>query len=154
MRRIKIQTHERHLDKIKRIAFAAGIESISIHNVEKHRSTGETETILVFEVETSTPQGRDLVARLIADDFFDPQETTFTVRQGRSIVSRANIANITYPLAEPSTDLLEELWQSSHLTLGLIGRIFIAGLFGFGGPRFGRHGRWQMRAEMVFLTPD
>ena len=26
--------------------------------------------------------------------------------------------------------------------------IFIAGLFGFGGPRFGRHGRWQMRAEM------
>jgi hypothetical protein len=26
--------------------------------------------------------------------------------------------------------------------------IFIAGLFGFGGPRWGGHGRWRMRAEM------
>jgi hypothetical protein len=25
--------------------------------------------------------------------------------------------------------------------------IFIAGLFGFGGPRFGRHERWRMRVE-------
>ena len=133
MRRIKIQTHEKHLETIKRIAFATGVDSISIHNVETHRATGETDTKLVFEVETSTPQGRDLVARLIADEFFDPQETTFTVRQGRSIVSRSKIANVTYPLAEPSTDLLEELWQSSHLTLGLTGRIFISGLLiGYG----------------------
>jgi len=32
--------------------------------------------------------------------------------------------------------------------------IFIAGLFGFGGPRFGRHGRWQMRAEMDRLRME
>src|SRR5437762_7103408 len=32
--------------------------------------------------------------------------------------------------------------------------IFIAGLFGFGGPRFGRHGRWQMRAEMERLRAE
>jgi hypothetical protein len=27
-------------------------------------------------------------------------------------------------------------------------------LFGFGGPRFGRHGRWQMRAEMERLRTE
>src|SRR6185437_14688036 len=32
--------------------------------------------------------------------------------------------------------------------------IFIAGLFGFGGPRFGRHGRWQMREEMNRLQTE
>ncbi len=32
--------------------------------------------------------------------------------------------------------------------------IFIASLFGFGGPRFGRHGRWQMRAEMDRLRME
>lgn len=32
--------------------------------------------------------------------------------------------------------------------------VFIASLFGFGGPRFGRPGRWRMRAEMERLRME
>jgi len=32
--------------------------------------------------------------------------------------------------------------------------IFIAGLFGFGGPRFGRHGRWERRMEFERLRTE
>ena len=32
--------------------------------------------------------------------------------------------------------------------------IFIASLFGFGGPRFGRHGRWERRMEFERLRTE
>jgi hypothetical protein len=36
-------------------------------------------------------------------------------------------------MPEPSVDLMEELWQFSHITYGLIGRVLIsAGLLAYG----------------------
>ena len=32
--------------------------------------------------------------------------------------------------------------------------VFIASLFGFGGPRFGRQGRWRMKAEVERLRTE
>ena len=40
---------------------------------------------------------------------------------------------MTVPLVEPATDIFEELWQFSHITVGFVGRIFIAAcLLGYG----------------------
>jgi len=44
----------------------------------------------------------------------------------RLVVSIDSLRELTSPLVVPVTDILEELWQFSHITIGFVGRIFIA----------------------------
>jgi hypothetical protein len=126
MRLIKINVPEEKREKVLNVIYGIGVESVSAHKTERRRSDGETRNYAAIDLELSTPEAKRLEDALLSADFFDPEEITFAIRQGRSIVSDRSIRELTRPIAEPSTDLMQELWQFSHLTYGLAGRVFIA----------------------------
>ena len=64
----------------------------------------------------------------MASPRFDPTAWSISVREPRSIVSTVDVAAITRPLVVPAIDLLEELWQFSHVTFGFVGRVGIAAM--------------------------
>ncbi len=133
MRLVKVSAPEANAEQIKQTAFAVGIESVSLQTAEQHTAAGSRETTAVINVQTSTPKARRFIERVIGADFFDPDKVSIAVRQPRSIVSGDSVRGVTVPLEEPGTDLFEELWQFSHITYGLVGRVLIAGgLLGYG----------------------
>jgi len=126
MRLIKINAPQAKGADIARIAFSVGINQVSVFQVESHRAGDATQTKDSVDIETSTPQGKRFVDALLAADFYDPKDYTINIKQPRSIISRESLHELTRPLVVPASDIYEELWQFSHVTVGFIGRNFIA----------------------------
>jgi hypothetical protein len=114
-------------EKIRDTAFAAGVSRVSIHQVRTHKRNGDTQDSEAIKVETSTPKAKRFIDNLIGEAYYDRETITFSVRQPRAIISGDDMRDLTTPLAEPPTDLLEELWQFSRVSYGLVARVFIAG---------------------------
>jgi len=126
MRLVKIHAPVGRGKNVMQIAFSSGIHKVSLYNSTCHNADGTIKGQDVVDIETSTPKAKLFVDELLKADFFDRDEFALTLRQPRSIFFEEGLGEITRPLAEPSTDLLEELWQFSHLTYGLAIRVFIA----------------------------
>jgi len=126
MRLVKVHAPAGRGKDVIQIAFSNDIDKVSLYNSNCHHLNGTIKKRDVVDIETSTPKAKRFVDELLSADFFDRDEFSLTLRQPRSILCEENLDEITKPLAEPSTDLLEELWQFSHLTYGLAIRVFIA----------------------------
>jgi hypothetical protein len=126
MRLIKVSAPAGMGEKVAQTAFSAGIEKVSLYKTESLQATGARETKDTVDIETSTPLGKRFVDALLDADFYDKENFSLAVRQPRAIVSSEKLEKLTVPLVEPATDMLEELWQFSHVTLGFVGRILIA----------------------------
>jgi hypothetical protein len=109
------------------LAYAAGIEQVSVQQEELRRENGTPEIKEIVKIKTSTPKAKRFMDALLKAGFFDPDDYSIAVRSPLSIVSRENVREITRPLPETGVDILEELFQFSHITYSFIGRIFIAG---------------------------
>jgi hypothetical protein len=127
MRLVKVNAPEGRGKDVMRIAFSADIHKVSLFKVERHQSDGRIETRDVIDIEASTSQAKHFVDQLLQSDFFDRKEFSLTLREPRSIVSEQDFRQLTKPLVEPVTDVFEELFQFSHVTLGFACRGFIAG---------------------------
>jgi hypothetical protein len=134
MRLVKVAAPAALTDRIIGTAFAAGIEVVSTRTIRKHSPGEGVEELVVVDADTSTPKAKRFVADLLRADYYDPDVITFNTRQPRSIgSSTTDVKTLTVPLAEPATDLLQELWQFSHVTYGLVIRLLIAScLLGYG----------------------
>jgi hypothetical protein len=133
MRLVKVKAPSGLGNEIMSTAFSVGIESVSFHQVEKHTTKGKTETQDVVDIETSTPNANRFIDRLLAADYFDRELFSFNVREPRSVLTSTDMSSLTVPLEVPPSDLFEELWQFTHITYSLVGRIFIAScLIAFG----------------------
>ena len=133
MRLVKVSAPADKGAEIAKIAFSCGIGEVSINQVEVLRQGENAETKSNIDVETSTPKAKRFVDALLAADFYSAENYSIIIRQPRSIFSRENLRDLTKPLVEPATDILEELWQFSHITVGFVGRNFIAAcLLAFG----------------------
>lgn len=126
MRLIKISSPEGAGESVAKIAFASGIETISVHQTTKHSADGRSKTCDVIEIEASTPKAKQFIDAFLAADFYNTEDFSFTVRAPQSIVSGESPGELTKPLYIPATDLNEELWQFSHITISFVGRIFIS----------------------------
>lgn len=126
MRLIKVNAPEGNGKDVAEAAFSVGIEKVSVHQVESHRAEGSAETRDVIDIETSTPKGKKFIDALLAADFYNQEDFSFSVRSALSIVSAESVREMTTPLTDPVTDILEELWQFCHITFDFAGRIFIA----------------------------
>jgi hypothetical protein len=126
MRLIKVSAPEGRGEEVARTAFSVGIETVSINQIKSLSSDGKTATKDSVDIETSTPKGKRFVDAILAADFYNPSEFSIAVRQPRSIISKESLREMTKPLVEPATDILEELWQFTHITYGFVGRIFLA----------------------------
>jgi hypothetical protein len=133
MRLVKISAPEGSSKQIAKLAFSVGIKKATVQKGETLSAEGEPQTKDLIDIDTSTPKAKQFVDALLEADFYNPEQYTIITRQPRSIVSGESIREITKPLVEPVTDIFEELWQYSHITVGFIGRIFIAAcLLAFG----------------------
>lgn len=126
MRLIMTAAPEGRGDDVARIAFSVGIEKVSRRQVESQHADGKVERKDVVDIETSTPRGKRYIDALLAADFYNRDDFTISVRQPRSIISKTGWHELTKPLVEPASDILEEVWQFSHITYGFVGRVFIA----------------------------
>lgn len=126
MRLVKVNAPKGKGEAIAQIAFFAGIEKVSIFQIESFHSDGKTETKDSVDVETSTPKAKHFVDALLEADFYNREDYTINIRQPRSIISKESFRELTKPLVQPATDIFEELWQFSHITVGFVGRVFIA----------------------------
>ncbi len=110
----------------RRLLFQLASNKYSIQTAKTHRASGEPQTKDVVDVETSTPKAKHFIDALLAADFYNSEEFSVAIRQPRSIISGDSFRELTKPLVVPATDIFEELWQFSHITVGFVGRNFIA----------------------------
>lgn len=129
MRLVKVNMPRGKSADVAQIAFSVGIEKVSVHQNEVLQENGNSESKEAVDIETSTPKAKHFVDALLAADFYNREDFLIAIRQPRSIVSKENLRELTKPLVEPVTDILEELWQFSHITVGFVGRNFIAACF-------------------------
>jgi hypothetical protein len=125
MRLIKISAPVRYRERVIHTAFSAGVDSVSVHDVTRYTTSGDDERAAIG-IETSTPIAKKFIDKLLAEDYFRGSGITFNTRQPRAVISGRDVREITYPMCEPATDLYHELWQFSHVTYGLIGRILVS----------------------------
>lgn len=130
MRLVTIKTPTGQGTSVVDVAFAAGIAQASIHQVHVHRPKQSPVIYDVIEVETATPVAKTFVEALLIAPFFDPASSTVAIRHPRSLITHEPPARETLPTVVPTADVFEELWQFSHVTVSLIGRVFLAALLG------------------------
>lgn len=128
MRLVRVRAPQGKGAEVAQVAFAAGIAQVAIHQHQVHHADGRTEFKDVVDIESATPTAKKYLDDLMSTDFFDPEKYSVNVRQPRSIVSREGPRRLTVPLAEPTVDIFEELWQFSQVTYGFAGRILIAAM--------------------------
>jgi hypothetical protein len=133
MRLIKISAPGGQGEKVIQLAFSAGIKEASLYQADLFDSDGGRTTKDIIDVQTSTQKAKDFVESVLEADFYDRETISISTRQPQSIVGRDDLKRLTRPLIIPGTDILEELWQFSHITWGFTARIFIGGgLLAFG----------------------
>ena len=77
---------------------------------------------ILFSVETSTPKARALTEALMNAGALTNTGFTLTSREVRAIVSDAPVESVTKPMSEPFPDVVQDLWQLSHVTWSYLGR--------------------------------
>ena len=125
MREITVTGPNGSAKDIARLAFSSGIAEVTVQQGQTLHAT-KLETVNdIVKIGTATPTAKKFIDALIAAPFFNREEYSIAVKQPRSIISSEKLSNLTRPLVEPTIDILEELWQFSHVTFGFVGRILI-----------------------------
>ena len=133
VRLITIKGPKESARKIAAIAFSAGIPEVCVHQVCELRDGQPDEIKDTVKIATATPTAKAFVDELMEAPFFNRRQFSIAIKQPRSIIADQHLSETTSPLVEPTVDILEELWQFSHITFGFIGRIFIGALLlGYG----------------------
>jgi hypothetical protein len=113
-------------EAVTKTAFAVEIDKVSRRAVESHHADGRVERKDVVDIETSTPKAKRFIDALLAADFYERDDFTISIRQPRAIVSKTALHELTKPFVEPATDVMEELFQFSHVTASFAGRVAVA----------------------------
>ena len=112
-------------EEAARLAHAAGIERVSIAEVFIHGPGLSQRTV---SADTSTPRARAFIDAMLNSPAFSGVDYTVTSREVRSIVSNEPLDGLTRPMSEPFTDVIQDLWQMSHVTTSYVGRAAAGGI--------------------------
>jgi hypothetical protein len=136
VRLVRVTVPEGKGEEVARLALAAGVPQASVQPLVSY-SEGGREAKEVVDVNTSTPAAKAFIDRLLAAPFFDPDDYSIYIREPRSVVSKEGPDKLTRPIVVPVTDLYEELWQFSRVTVSFVGRMLIgASLLAYGMLKF------------------
>ncbi len=108
-------------------AHAAGIECVTVTRMTIHR-TNDARSAMTVSAETSTPHARAFVHTVLRSAWFDRETCSMTTRELRAIVDKGPIEQTTLPMTEPGVDVLQDLWQLSHVTPSYVGRCVASAL--------------------------
>jgi hypothetical protein len=119
MHEIRATLPAEHVDTAARLAHEAGITNVAVSDVCFH---GREEALKVVSVETSTPKARAFVDALLGSLPLRGVDYSLTSRELRAIVNGDDILDLTRPMSEPFPDVIQDLWQLSHLTVSYLAR--------------------------------
>ncbi|MGH9645712.1 MAG: hypothetical protein ACRD4E_02755, partial [Bryobacteraceae bacterium] len=113
-----------------RLAREAGIGRITVSDVYVHGPDARRQ---VVSVETSTPKARAFVEAFLGSPALRGADYALTSRELRAIVSKeelsdGDLAELTRPMSEPFPDVVQDLWQLSHLTISYVARAAAGGI--------------------------
>ncbi len=115
------------------IAHRAGIEKVPVRQERVYRAGRSDELNDVVEVATSTPAAKAFVEAVMVAPFFDPHAYSIDIRGLMAIASHEKPSEVTWPIVIPTVDILEDLWQFTHITASFLVRVLIASaLLGYG----------------------
>jgi len=120
MHEIRATLPPEYADEAIRLATSVGITEVTTSEVFVR---GPNAKRIFLSVETSTPQAQKFTDVLLKADF-PAGEVTLTSREVRAIVGRMSFEEVTRPMTEPFPDVIQDLWQLSHVTLSYLGRAF------------------------------
>jgi len=126
VRLVKVQAPAGKGEEVAQLAFAVGIAQVTVRQEQVYRPNQAREAKDVVDIEVATPLAKAFIDAVLTAPFFDPEAYAITVRQPRSIISHEAPATLTKPFVVPAIDLMEELWQFSHVTFGFVGRVALA----------------------------
>jgi hypothetical protein len=119
MHEIKATLPPEHIETATRLAREAGIDRVAISDVYL---PGPDAKWQVLSVETSTPKACAFVEAFLGSADLRRADYSLTSRELRAIVNRDDISSLTRPMSEPFPDVIQDLWQLSHLTISYIAR--------------------------------
>jgi len=119
MHEVRVDVPEGEGAAIAAIARAAGIHRATLV-AARDAQTGAAREIV--SVETSTPLAKAFVDALFAAEGFDPSACPVTSRELRAIAGDVPLRDVTRPWIEPPLDVVQDLWQLSHVTPSYVGR--------------------------------
>src|SRR5579871_1180538 len=125
MHEIRVTMAPEHVAEAAGLAHASGIERVAVSDVH---IDGPNLRHKVVSVETSTPNARLFVEALLSSPVLSVVEYSLTSRELRAIVDRSDLAEMTRPMSEPFPDVIQDLWQLSHVTASYVGRAVAGGI--------------------------
>jgi hypothetical protein len=119
MHEIRVTIGSEYVPEAVRLANCAGVSSVGVSDVFVH---GPDEARKQVSVETSTPQARAFVDAFLASPQLARADYTLTSREVRAILDDVPFGKITRPESEPFLDVVQDLWQLTHITPSYIAR--------------------------------
>jgi hypothetical protein len=129
MHEIRATIPESCVPEAVRLATMVGISEPTTSEVYVH---GIGEKRVLLSVETSTPRARAFTRALMHSPALRGT-FTLTSREVRAIVSKESAESLTRPMSEPVPDIIQDLWQLSHITWSYIGRALAGAILLAGG---------------------
>jgi hypothetical protein len=102
-----------------RLARVAGIERVAVIDVYVYGPDARRQTL---SVETSTPKAQAFVEAFLKSPLLSNADCTLTSREVRAVLDDESTSSVTQPMSEPFPDVIQDLWQLSHVTPSYIGR--------------------------------
>jgi hypothetical protein len=119
MHEIRATLPPEHVAEATRVAREAGIDRVTVSDVYVHGPDARRQ---IVSVETSTPQARAFVEGFLASTKLCGADYSLTSRELRAIVNGDDLSALTRPMNEPFPNVIQDLWQLSHLSPSYIGR--------------------------------
>lgn len=113
------------ISEATRLAREAGIDQVAVSEVLVNDLPRR-----MLSVETSTPKARAFVASFMQSQSLANSDYTLTSREVRAIVKGQNqsLLTLTRPVSEPQPDVMQDLWQLSHVTPSYLGRAAVGSI--------------------------
>ena len=108
-----------YVEYATRLAHAAGIDRIAVSDIYLHGPDAKRQ---VVSVETSTPKARAFVEAFLGSADLRGADYSLTSRELRAIVNGDDLAGLTHPMSEPFPDVIQDLWQLSHISASYVAR--------------------------------
>lgn len=119
MHEIRATLPPEHVPIATRLALEVGVGRVAVSDVYVHGPEAKRQ---VVSVETSTPKARAFVEAFLGSPDLCGVDYSLTSRELRAIVSAEDIQSLTRPMSEPFPDVIQDLWQLSHLTISYVAR--------------------------------
>ncbi|MDB5806348.1 MAG: hypothetical protein JWN73_3670 [Betaproteobacteria bacterium] len=125
MHEVRVNAPDGEGMRVAQAAVSLGLKRVSVSEI---RLVDPDRAGQLVSAECATPEATQLINALMAADWFDLDRFSISTREVRAVASAEPVGRMTYPMPEPSLDILQDLWQLSHATLSYYGRAAAGGL--------------------------